>query len=103
MPRSDATLHCSVKSSEISSINPESVHTIVVGPSFLAEVRLYQLEVAVRHRLHDRGRWCRPEIGVEDLDLDVAAIARGGNGSCESGKVDVAVAHHAAGQQGVRR
>ena len=67
------------------------------------QVRLYQFQIAIRHRLDNFGRWRCPQIGVEDLHLDVAAIAGLGDRSGEGGEVDVAVAHHAAGQQRVRR
>src|SRR5215207_607593 len=84
-------------------MNPESVHTIVLGPSpSLREFRLYQPEVSLHHRVHHGYRWRGPEIGVEDCGLDVAAIPCGRNGFGEGRKVDVAVAHHAAGQQGIR-
>src|SRR5215217_9014118 len=90
-PRPEATLHCSVKSSEISSMNPESVHTIVLGPfPSLGQVRLYQLEITLHHHVHHGYRRRSPEISVEDLDLDVTAIPCGRNGFGEGRKVDVA-------------
>ena len=42
-----------------------------------------------------------PDVGVEDLDLDVAVVAGGVDGGAQRREVDVPVAHHAAAEQHV--
>lgn len=66
-------------------------------------MRLHELGVAAREGGDGGGPGGGPHVGVEDLDLDVARVARGGDGAREGGEVDVPVAHHPAREQGVRR
>ncbi len=45
----------------------------------------------------------RPDLGVEISTSTGPVVASGGDPAADAGEVDHAVAHHAAGQQGVRR
>ena len=59
-----AILHCRLKSSEISSMNPESVHmfrrSFLESLSSFGQVGLYQVEVALDHGVQHRSRWRLP-------------------------------------------
>jgi hypothetical protein len=59
--------------------NPERIdmaeQTVATHVHSSGQVWLHKVKVALHHLVEDRGRWCRPKIGVEDLDLDVALVS----------------------------
>src|SRR5262249_17971270 len=58
-----------------------------------------QFGVAPLHRGDDPIRVGGPDVGVEDLHLDVAGVPGGGHGGRQRREVDHAVAHHAPPEQ----